>query len=381
MRLLSDLTAAPPASSQLLTVAESGAEPFAEPGFSAWIEVLVDCPGAQGLYTYGLPADLTIQAGDILSVPFGAQQVGAVAIRLLAERPDSAPASIRPISEVVSRAFFPAGYWNLLDRVALYYRSSLMQVIRVALPPGLLGRSQRRIRLTTLAQNELGIHPAAQQILALLQAQKQGDYSWQHLQRQVRNAAAGLRELLRLGWVESYLATPTAQRPKQRQSVLLLQAEGVELSSRQQEILVLLKRRGGELWLQELLQVTQVSSSVLKTLAQKGCVLIQLREMLRLERHPVAADQPKALTLAQAEALREIRALTGYRPVLLHGVTGSGKTEVYLQAIAPLLEQGRSALVLVPEIGLTPQLTDRFRARFGARVRVYHSGLSEGRAL
>ena len=62
----------------------------------------------------------------------------------------------------------------------------------------------------------------------------------------------------------------------------------------------------------------------------------------------------------------------------MHGVTGSGKTEVYLQAIAPILERGKSALVLVPEIGLTPQLTDRFRARFGDRVCVYHSKLSAG---
>jgi len=59
-------------------------------------------------------------------------------------------------------------------------------------------------------------------------------------------------------------------------------------------------------------------------------------------------------------------------------VTGSGKTEVYLQAIAPVLAAGKSALVLVPEIGLTPQLTDRFVARFGDRVYVYHSALSEG---
>ena len=388
MRLLSDLATAnlAPASSQnpieekavgqtlIKTLAESPVSYAA-----GWIEVLVDCPGAQGLYTYGLSPDLTVQVGDILTVPFGAQQVGAVAIRLLQNFPeDLQPASIRPVSDIVSRAFFPTGYWDLLDQVARYYRTSLMQVIRVALPPGLLGRSQRRIRLMPLADSELATHSAAQQILTLLQAQKRGDYSWQYLQRQVRNAQTGLRELLKRGWVESYLETPTALRPKQRQSVLLLQSEGIDLSPRQQEILDLLKRRGGELWLQELLQATQVSSSVLKILAQKGCLVIQPREMLRLEAHSVAPDQPKSLTPAQAEALQAIRAVTGYRPMLLHGVTGSGKTEIYLQAIAPLLEQGRSALVLVPEIGLTPQLTDRFRARFGSRVRVYHSGLSEG---
>ncbi|MBD0313521.1 MAG: primosomal protein N', partial [Microcoleus sp. T3-bin5] len=92
----------------------------------------------------------------------------------------------------------------------------------------------------------------------------------------------------------------------------------------------------------------------------------------------LAGDGAKSLTIAQASALETIQTLDGFAEVLLHGVTGSGKTEVYLQAIAPLLIQGKSALVLVPEIGLTPQLTDRFRARFGNKVSVYHSALSDG---
>jgi primosomal protein N' (replication factor Y) len=114
-------------------------------------------------------------------------------------------------------------------------------------------------------------------------------------------------------------------------------------------------------------------------LEQKGCIVVQQQEVLRTSAEPtLAADRPKALTPFQAEALEVITSVERFAQVLLHGVTGSGKTEVYLQAIAPLLAQGKSALVLVPEIGLTPQLTDRFRARFGNKVNVYHSALSDG---
>lgn len=347
-----------------------------------WVEVLVDCPGTQGLYTYWSPVDLKVQPGDILSVPFGAQQVGAIAIRLLSTPPtDVAPTAIRSIDDVVSRGFFPPGYWLLLQHVADYYRTPLMQVIRVALPPGLLNRSQRRIRLcSSPLEGESLAHPAAQQILDLLQTQKQGDYSWQYLQRQVRGARQGLRELLQQGRVESYLESPSPIRPKRRQAVTLTPMTAIEdLSPRQQEIVDVLRRRGGEMWLQELLQTCHVSSSVLKTLVHKGWLIIQPREVLRLEASPATeTDQPKLLTPAQQQALDTIGTLSGFTSILLHGVTGSGKTEVYLQAIAPLLQQGKSALVLVPEIGLTPQLTDRFRARFGSQVRVYHSALSEG---
>jgi primosomal protein N' (replication factor Y) len=129
----------------------------------------------------------------------------------------------------------------------------------------------------------------------------------------------------------------------------------------------------------ELLQICNTTSSTIKKLEEKGYVVIQEREILRTATEPtIAGDRPKALTSAQAYALEVITGLDGFASVLLHGVTGSGKTEVYLQAIAPILEQGKSALVLVPEIGLTPQLTDRFRARFGNKVNVYHSALSDG---
>ncbi|MEH2309175.1 primosomal protein N' [Nostoc sp.] len=364
-----------------------------------WVEVLVDCPGSTGLFTYRLPAQLEIKPGDILSVPFGAQQLGAIAIRLLAQpNVDLAPEKIREVEDIVSVGFFPSAYWELLNRVAAYYYTPLIQVIRVALPPGLLGRSQRRIRLVRgggaggrgqgaggssylLASPEplAFLTPTARQVWELLQGQPAGDYSFAYLQQKVKSAYRGIRELLRFGLVESYLEPPRLTRPKLQKAVTLTGTIDSDLTTRQREILEVLRRHNGELWQNELLQICNASSSILKTLTQKGYIVIEEREVLRTEQGPaLAGDGAKSLTAAQASALETIQTLDGFAEVLLHGVTGSGKTEVYLQAIAPLIKQGKSALVLVPEIGLTPQLTDRFRARFGNKVSVYHSALSDG---
>ncbi|MGJ3254292.1 MAG: primosomal protein N' [Elainellaceae cyanobacterium] len=349
-----------------------------------WIEVLVDCRGTQGLYTYQCPSNLSVELGDILSVPFGSQQVGAIAIRWVANLPaDLDPQSVRQVEDIISSGFFSPRYWALLHRIAEYYCTSVMQVVRTALPPGLLGRSQRRIQLKPEAippHGEEFLQPAARQLLERLQSQKQGNYTWTYLQRQVRGAQRGLRDLLQRGWVESYLEPPESIRPKQQRVVILVHSPQADPASpRQQEILDVLKRRGGDMWLQELLQTCRTSSSVIRALERKGWIIVQQREVLRSDDSAFPPpDQPKALTDAQVQAVRAIASLNRPHQVLLHGITGSGKTEVYLQAIAPILERGESALVLVPEIGLTPQLTDRFRARFGSRVRVYHSGLSDG---
>lgn len=327
-----------------------------------------------------------------MSVPFGAQQLGAIAIRLLAQpNIDLAPEKIREVEDIVSVGFFPSVYWELLNRVAAYYYTPLIQVIRVALPPGLLGRSQRRIRLVRGEGAEGSSYllaspnpsafltPTARQVWELLQGQPAGDYSFAYLQQKVKSAYRGIRELLRFGLVESYLEPPRLTRPKLQKAVTLTGAIDSDLTTRQREILEVLRRHNGELWQNELLQICNASSSILKTLTQKGYIVIEEREVLRTEQGPaLAGDGAKSLTTAQASALETIQTLDGFAEVLLHGVTGSGKTEVYLQAIAPLINQGKSALVLVPEIGLTPQLTDRFRARFGNQVSVYHSALSDG---
>jgi primosomal protein N' (replication factor Y) (superfamily II helicase) len=289
-------------------VNEPGESYQSKTAVNRYIEVLVDCPGNSGLFTYLIPTQLEIKPGDILSVPFGTQQLGAVAVRLLAEpNIDLAQEKIREVEDVVSAGFFSSAYWELINKVATYYYTPLIQVIRVALPPGLLGRSQRRIRLTNLAQNQKTatqqnqllsspsfLSPSAQQILNLLQTQPAGDYSSTYLQQKVKFAYRGIKELLRFGLAESYLEPPRATKPKLQKAVILIGIIDRDLTTRQREILEVLKRRGGELWQNELLQMCNASSSILKTMAQKGCIVIEEREVLRTEQSPALAHDPGA---------------------------------------------------------------------------------------
>ncbi len=381
-----------------------------------WVEVLVDCPGIQGLYTYSLLTDLIVREGDIVSVPFGMQIVGGIVIRLLESPPANLESDrLRPVEDVITSGFFPNSYWQLLQRLADYYCSDLMSAIKVALPPGLLGRSQRRIRLRKLGfsnvplkflilfleidclasilllqdcLNTLALPPGAEtfcsavagKILQLLKQQKDGDYSVNYLKNQIRGAARGIRELNKRGWIENYLEPPKRAKPKLKTAVTLVTSNLLnDLTERQQEILQILKSNGGELWLKELIDICRTTKATVNKLVEKGYLTLSEREILRKEQGVAQpADTAKQLNQAQAEALTVINNQQSYAQILLHGVTGSGKTEVYLQAIAPILASGKSALVLVPEIGLTPQLTDRFRARFGDQVCVYHSKLSDG---
>ena len=374
---------------------ESVAEQAAQ---TLWADVLVDAPGrlpSQEVFTYQVPPHLCgqpegLQPGDIVQVPFGSQTLGAIVLTLGTTPPDLDPAKIRLISDRVCSGFFPAGYWDLLQQVATTYYTPLVTVIRTALPPGLLARSQRRIALNPeqIPPNpELFLRSAALAVLRVLQKSPTGDYTWRYLQKQVKGATAGLRDLQQRDWVRSYLETPQPPQPKWQQWVSFLGTRPLsELTDKQQQAIRVLQQEGGELPLTDLCKKARVSAAVIHNLAKYGDVLLNDRQQYRLlQGSTLPPDQVKVLNPDQAVALETIvraqetcqRTQKG-RTILLHGVTGSGKTEVYLQAIEPCLAAGRSALVLVPEIGLTPQLTDRFQQRFGHKVLVYHSGLSEG---
>lgn len=156
-----------------------------------------------------------------------------------------------------------------------------------------------------------------------------------------------------------------------------------QLTARQRELLTEIKRVDGG-WLHFLTKEFSCSTAILKTLAAKGALIIEKRAMRRdpLKGRKILPSKPLPLMQEQEAALRQICALLDSKektkPLLLFGVTGSGKTEVYLQAIAHALEQGRGAIILVPEIALTPQTVQRFAARFGNRIAVLHSALGDG---
>lgn len=148
----------------------------------------------------------------------------------------------------------------------------------------------------------------------------------------------------------------------------------------QRRVVEVLQARGGRLLAPELLALAETSTSTLRALAERGIIALEdVRVERKVEVEPLP-DPQLVLTARQHEAVATILAeLEGERrPVLLHGVTGSGKTEVYLQVIAEVLRRGRQAIVLVPEIALTPQMLGRFAARFPDRVTVLHSALSLG---
>lgn len=140
---------------------------------------------------------------------------------------------------------------------------------------------------------------------------------------------------------------------------------------------------GGTALLNDLSKMPGGDASAVRALEKKGLVVIEKETTLRnpLLSHHVVPTEPLPLMAQQSEALNLIcRSVDSLTPpvVLLYGVTGSGKTEVYLQAISHALQQNKGAIVLVPEIALTPQTIERFRGRFGDTIAVLHSSLSDG---
>lgn len=159
-------------------------------------------------------------------------------------------------------------------------------------------------------------------------------------------------------------------------------ADTSSVSELQKKVLDALAGTEGS-FLSDLLKISGITESPVRTLARKGLLTLERRSQQRdpMFGRRVLPTEPLTLMPEQADALvaihEEIDAESP-KVLLLYGVTGSGKTEVYLQAIQRVLAAGRGVIVLVPEISLTPQTVERFRSRFGSRIAVLHSHLSDG---
>jgi primosomal protein N' (replication factor Y) len=334
-------------------------------------------------FDYALPSGLAPRPGARVLVPFGPRAVTGFVVGLK-PAPDPAAPPLKDVLQVLDD--HPAVSEDLLALcrwVADYYLAPLGEVLRAAVPAGIERGMDKRVSLTDEGRARLGILKGPEARVAALLAR--GPRPWREV---VRHGALRLESMAKAGLVEITRAVSRARvRPRlepwarlvRDPDAALLQA--LQRAPRQRAVLEAL--RGGEPRpVRELRDAHGDVGDALARLVDRGLVALEERDVLRdpFARAPATPHPPPPLTGEQGRALHPIlQAIDrgGFHPFLLHGVTGSGKTEIYLRAIDRALAHGRQALVLVPEIALTPQLTARFRGRFGDEVAVLHSGLSD----
>ena len=279
--------------------------------------------------------------------------------------------------------------------VSDYYGSPWGEVIKGALPPGISPGIVQFLRLTPSGESHLVKLDGDDQTTKsrLLRAiAEAGEINVDGVAKSVPKAQAtrAVKELQKNGLIEALQKTTLSSAKPKTQRVVslskrLLTADAQtrrKPTAAQQRILDALSPQE-PIPLPELLESASVSISAVHTLVKRG--IIEIVEQ-NLRRDPLAsvvlpALQEYNLTEAQTEVLSEIeRPLRSgdYAAFLLHGVTGSGKTEVYMRAMRICLELGRTAMMLVPEIVLTPVFSRRLRAYFGDQIAIFHSSLSKG---
>lgn len=289
---------------------------------------------------------------------------------------------IKAISQILDPApLFTEAMKPFFVWISQYYLYPLGQVLKTALPPGLNVASQERVEITPLGKTVLEKErlPEKEKGL-LLRLSARGRYLIRFSQEEKKT----LDLLKARGWIRqaTVLKKEATRLKKERWICPGAQFEKGLFTEKEIPLFDLLAPHPG-LALKEVREKIPLSARRLTTLCGKG--LIEIREKV-CQRGPLGEvltleDGSFELTGEQKEALTRIEGglrSREYETILLHGITGSGKTEVYLRAAAAALQQGRQVLIMVPEIGLVPQMEGRFRLRFGDRVALLHSGLSPG---
>jgi primosomal protein N' (replication factor Y) (superfamily II helicase) len=351
------------------------------------------------VFTYRVLAETTPLLGGRVLVPFRQQRLTGIVVELHDRKPSvtiKSILSVLDLTPVLDDQLLRLGRW-----IADYYLAPVGEVFRTMLPlsaefkravaysitaegrtalhlAGLLGSSARSRRTPEEQAVEFRVldHLAAQEIAAAETAQVREE----SLRSATRVSKIILQGMVRKKWLarEDVSAVRDASRTIK---IALLKSAGGKLNDNQQKLIATLAASGGRVPV-ETLQALEVPRTTLTTLVKRG--LIEIIE--ESAEFAVSRSKPRPSRLefdfnpAQQAALNRIREAVETRKfsgILLHGVTGSGKTAVYLAGMRAVLEAGRSAILLVPEIGLTPAVAADLHQIFGSEVAILHSALSD----
>jgi primosomal protein N' (replication factor Y) len=334
-------------------------------------------------YRYRIPTALAdrVRRGARVVVPVrGGEMVGVVldcgdgpveGLKAVYAAPDADPLLREPLLALAQ--------W-----VARYYAAPIGLALRATVPAALWGRSRLVAELRapgaaaggTSREMIAALERAGGRATATALARKLRRPVWDTLQRLARAGVVALD-------VEPPELGPAAGRSRTmvltRSLPSLLEREQVfGRAARQRAAYEAIDALGGDVELAHLTGQLGFAPAVLRALVERGVARFGEREALRDPFRDVTAESPTDLTVAQRDAVRVLQELPAGQTALLFGVTGSGKTVVYLEALRDEVARGRGAIVLVPEIALTPQTVARVRGAFGDTVAVLHSGLSDG---
>jgi primosomal protein N' (replication factor Y) len=358
------------------------------PTHSPYIDVAVTLP-VFGTFTYAIPDHLAhaIAVGKRVLVPFGRRLVTGFILKQL-DKTDLT--EVRPIQAVLDEIpLFPASLLPFYGWISDYYLHPIGHVIKSALPGGLVLYEITQVVITELGTQFLATHRAPSLEVEVLKSLSHGPSSLKDLRKRVGQSVprASIDSMAAAGWIRTSEKLRGGQtRLKTERYVRLAKQDQdadlstIKLSTPKKELLALLKTHGN-LATRNLKNFLPTATRHLKALQRTGHV--QLFEQ-HVYRDPfgetIEPSQPPDLTGEQIHVIEQVTGALGkgFAAFLLAGVTGSGKTEVYLQIAAETIRRGHNVLILVPEIALISQMERRFRARFGERIAVLHSGLSDG---
>lgn len=348
--------------------------------------VIVDVPAKQTdrEFDYLIPAQWleTIKPGMRVIVPFGPRKIQGFVTEIKAEsefkklREIIEPMDLEP---VLNQELLDLGNW--LTENTLCFKIYAFQAM---LPAALKAKYEKKVKLSPgVDLNQL--HTQLQEAFKNEEAINWDDALNNGLVPILqREAAKGHLEVI-------YVVKERLKKKKLKYVIPLLppkDLEGVQnglppKAEKQKEVLKYFVEHSDPVELRQLLSRLNISSSTVKALVEKGYLAEQDMEVYRdpYENRTFTRTEHLHLTEDQQRAMGPIlNSIENklHEVFLLYGVTGSGKTEIYLQTIQDVIEKGREAIVLVPEIALTPQMVNRFKGRFGNLVAVLHSGLSAG---